>query len=158
MRPKLKKARSNTFGSRGAHSARWAFWLAVLLVSPGGAVSPGDAQNVPHGSLQQPIGQPVGGSLADRDNGNFDLSQQEVRVQALNRQRQKNIVSDTDKLLKLAGELEMEVKSADEDNLTPQQLRKIAEIEKLAHSVKDKMSYSMKGTVEFQQPAPFRTH
>src|SRR5579863_6680949 len=134
---------------RPARAARKAFSLAMVLVLPGGA------QNIPHGSVPQPLGQRAGDSLGQLDPSN--QSQEEERFRALNRQRQKNIVSDTNKLLKLAGELDMETKGAGIDSFTPEQLRKWAEIEKLAHSVKDKMSYSFRAPSVFQQTLPIQT-
>ena len=40
------------------------------------------------------------------------------------------------------------------ESLNPDQLRKVAEIEKLAHSVKDKMSMSVKGIPVFEPLPP----
>jgi hypothetical protein len=62
-----------------------------------------------------------------------------MRLRALNAERQKKLVADTDKLLKLAAELKAEMSSANSGSFTPDQLRKLGEIEKLAHSVKEKM-------------------
>lgn len=134
------------FASRG-HTIRQVLWLAAVLALPGGA------QNIPQprGPLQQPIGQKVGGSLDDM---NGDFSQQEERLRALNRERQKSLVSDTDKLLKLATELDMEVKNANADSITPSEMRKLASIEKLAHNVKDKMTYSVSAPSMIQPPQP----
>jgi hypothetical protein len=64
------------------------------------------------------------------------------RLRALNTDRQKSLVSDTDKLLKLARQLDAEIASNPTDELTPQELRKIGEIEKLARDVKAKMVQS----------------
>jgi hypothetical protein len=150
MNIEMKLMRPNASCTYEVRRARVAFWLAVLLALPVGA------QNVTHGSLPQPLGQPVGGSLAERDDGNLDLAEQQQRWRALNEKRQKNIVSDTNKLLKLAGELDMEVKGLDWNEFTPQQLHKIAEIEKLAHGVKDKMSYSIKSPTLFEPTVPFQ--
>ena len=61
----------------------------------------------------------------------------------LNVQRQKTMVSDADKLLKLATELKAEIDAGDSASLSPEQLRKISEIEKLARSVKQKMSITV---------------
>jgi len=66
-------------------------------------------------------------------------------LRALNAERHKSIVSDTNKLLKLARELEDEVSRTNPGSLTPDQLRKVAEIEKLARGVKDKMSTPVRG-------------
>jgi len=61
------------------------------------------------------------------------------RISALNQLRHKAMVDDADKLLLLAREL-----NDDSANLSPsERLHKAAEIEKLAKSVKEKMSYSV---------------
>jgi len=62
------------------------------------------------------------------------------------------MVSDTEKLLKLAQELNAEIGSDDHSALTPIQVRKAADIEKLAHSVKQKMSTSFMAGPEFRGP------
>jgi hypothetical protein len=64
---------------------------------------------------------------------------EERRQRALNVERQKQLVSDADKLLKLAKELNAEVASSRSGAWTPEQLRKIAVIEKLAREVREKM-------------------
>jgi len=64
----------------------------------------------------------------------------ERRIRALNIQRQKQIVADTDKLLKLARELNQEVAQANTGTLTLDELHKIAEIEKLARNVRQRMT------------------
>jgi hypothetical protein len=64
----------------------------------------------------------------------------ERRMNALNVARQKEMISDADKLLKLARELNDEIAAKGAASLTDDQLRRIAEIEKLAHSVKEKMA------------------
>lgn len=62
-----------------------------------------------------------------------------------NAERQKSIVSDTEKLLKLAQELKTEMETSNQKELTQGELRKLAEIEKLARNVKQKMSISFVG-------------
>jgi len=59
---------------------------------------------------------------------------------ALNADRQKEIVSDTNKLLKLARELNYDVAASGLQTLAPDDLRKLGEIERLAHSVKERMA------------------
>lgn len=117
-------------------------------------VTRGDAQNlpgsIPHAPLGQPIGQPVGGGLDNAVNGN--PIEEEKLLRALNADRQKSMVSDANKLLRLVNELNSEIAHNNPDLLTPSQLRKMAEIEKLAHSVKDKMSTSVRGTPPYRQP------
>jgi hypothetical protein len=56
-----------------------------------------------------------------------------------NVQRQAALKADTDKLLKLAVELKDSVDKSTENVLSLDVLKKAEEIEKLAHSVKDKM-------------------
>ncbi len=56
-----------------------------------------------------------------------------------NKQRQEQIRRDTEKLLKLATELKAYVDKTDEHILSLNVIKKAEEIEKLAHSVKDKM-------------------
>jgi hypothetical protein len=53
--------------------------------------------------------------------------------------RQKQLVLDTQKLLTLANELKVEVDKSNKDTMSLDVIRKADEIEKLAHSVKDKM-------------------
>ncbi len=56
-----------------------------------------------------------------------------------NLERQAALKADTDKLLKLATELKASVDKSNENMLSIDVLKKAEEIEKLAHSVKDKM-------------------
>lgn len=75
------------------------------------------------------------------------------RVRALNADRQKSMVSDADKLLKLARQLDTEIASNPTEALTPEEVRKLAEIEKLARNVKAKMAQSFGGGPQLQ-PSP----
>jgi hypothetical protein len=145
----LESASSSRTSSRWvSRPARQALCLALLLALPGGAQN-GAPQ--PRGASAQPMGQGAGDPFADAD-GQYS-PEDERRLRALNALRQKSMVEDTNKLLKLAAELNAEVSSAHPDSLTAEQLRKLAEIEKLAHSVKDKMSTSVRPTPVFGQPA-----
>ncbi len=56
-----------------------------------------------------------------------------------NDERQRRIVSDTQRLLTLATQLKAEVASSGTQTPTPEMLRQMDDIEKLAKSVKDKM-------------------
>jgi len=56
-----------------------------------------------------------------------------------NHARQDELKRDTDQLLKLATELKQSVDKSDENMLSLDVVRKAEEIEKLAHSVKEKM-------------------
>jgi hypothetical protein len=70
----------------------------------------------------------------------YDPVMMERRMRMLNAERQKQMVADTNKLFKLARELNDEVAKANESSFTLDQLRKIAEIEKLAKSVRERMA------------------
>ena len=81
------------------------------------------------------------------------------RLRALNNERQKQIVSDTDKLLKLARELNEEVAKANTGTLTLDELHKIADIEKLARNVRQRMSESVGEPQTTMPPAlPYPAH
>jgi hypothetical protein len=74
------------------------------------------------------------------------------RFRALNMDRQKSIVSDTAKLVKLAHQLDSELASNSTGETTTEELHKIAEIEKLAHDVKAKMAQSFGPGPQFREP------
>ncbi len=56
-----------------------------------------------------------------------------------NTDRQKRLVADTDKLLALATDLKAQVDKSNKDTLSVDVIKKAEEIEKLAHSVKERM-------------------
>ena len=74
------------------------------------------------------------------------------RMRALNADRHKTLVSDTEKLVKLARQLDAEIASNPTGELTPEELHDVATIEKLAHDVKTKMAQSFGGGPEFKPP------
>lgn len=117
--------------------------FALLLAMPGGAQ---------FGPVQMPS-QQVGGQqpgVSVSGMSDTDPIDEERRLRALNAERQKSLVSDTNKLLKLARDLDNEVNRTNPDSLTLAELSKVAEIEKLAHRVKEKMSTSVRGTTDIQ--------
>jgi len=59
--------------------------------------------------------------------------------QKRNEDRQRRIVSDTQRLLTLANQLKAEIAASGAESMTPEMLRQMDEIEKLAKSVKDRM-------------------
>jgi hypothetical protein len=91
---------------------------------------------------------PDSGSDAGPDSGNPEKK----RIKLLNAERQRALISDTDKLLKLARELNQEVTANDSGAMTGQQLHKLDEIGKLAKSVKEKMSYTVGGFPNINGP------
>lgn len=108
---------------------------ALLFGIPIGAQSPGvpvPQPGVDHGQSRFPSQQ----SPFDQ---NGDPEMEAKRIKALNQMRHKAMVEDAAKLLILAKEL-----NDDSANLSSaDRLRKATEIEKLAKSVKDKMSYTL---------------
>jgi hypothetical protein len=105
---------------------------------------------------------PMGGHIGQQvyTGDGFDPQssvEDEKRLRLLNADRQKSMVADTNRLLKLAQELDAEVGSANSDALNPAQLRKVAEIEKLAHNIREKMSTSVRGIPSFGPSIVFPT-
>jgi hypothetical protein len=130
--------------------------LFLLLMPLSG--NPGRAQNpvyLDSGQLQGAPGLRLGnrGSLDDYSR---DSLQDEKRLRALNMARQKSMVSDSDKLLRLATELNSEIAAGNGGALNLEQLRKVAEIEKLAHNVKEKMSTSVRGVQVYPAGSPLQ--
>jgi len=97
--------------------------------------------------IPQPLGQ-----LGNQDDDTSGPSQDEQLLRVLNAQRQKSLVADTDKLLRLANDLNAEIARTTPAALTPDQLHKLAEIEKLARNVREKMATSVRGTQPFVPP------
>jgi nitric oxide reductase activation protein len=64
---------------------------------------------------------------------------EEQQAQLRNSDRQKRLVADTDKLLVLATDLKAQVDKSTKDTLSVDVIKKADEIEKLAHSVKERM-------------------
>ncbi|WP_348268975.1 hypothetical protein P8936_07335 [Edaphobacter paludis] len=61
------------------------------------------------------------------------------QAQSQNSERQKRLIADTNKLLVLATELKQDVDKTNKDVLSVDVIKKADEIEKLAHSVKERM-------------------
>jgi hypothetical protein len=77
----------------------------------------------------------------------------EKRLKMLNAAQHQSMVADTDRLLKLVADLNSQINKSNSNELTPEQLRMVAEIEKLAHSVKDKMRMSVRSAAEISGPS-----
>jgi hypothetical protein len=135
---------------RASHAARRALWLAFLLALPGGAQNPVlQPQDLSSVMIR---GQAI--HTGDED-GPMPRMEELNRLRLLNDARQKALVSDTNKLLKLTTELHAEIGDASPGMLTMAQLRKLSEIEKLAHSVKSKMSSPVQWSPTFKAPLEF---
>lgn len=76
----------------------------------------------------------------------YDPADEQRRLQLVIVERHDSMVSDTNKLLKLAQDLNDEINRTNPESLTPAQLSKIAEIQKLAHKVKSEMADSFRDT------------
>jgi hypothetical protein len=111
-----------------------ALCLALMLAVPAGAQSHPVSPSLP----TLPSGVPAN-SRTDYDIPSSDPAEEARRLRAINDQRQKALASDASKLFKLAAELNAEIARTNADSLTKDQLRKLARIEKLARSVKDRM-------------------
>jgi hypothetical protein len=132
--------------------------LLLLLLAPLSG-NPGSAQNPAYmdpGQAQGSTGQRIGNRESPFGDPDADPFQDERRLRALNSARQKSMVSDTEKLLRLATELNAEMAGEKGATLTVAQMRKVAEIEKLARNVKDKMSTSVRGFSVYPAAGPLQ--
>ena len=132
---------TGTQGWKLSSATRYALGLALLLSLHG------DAQNSrfsdPFGSRGRQASADSQSSQSDRD-----YVEEERRLRALNAERHRSMVSDTNKLLKLAQDFDVLVKKNDTASFDSEELAKLAEIEKLAHKVKEKMSTSVRGNTD----------
>jgi hypothetical protein len=128
--------------------------LTLALLAAGTAHAQGGSP-VPHPPFAQPVN-PNASGIDDRSEP--DPADAARRIRALNEMRQKALVSDTNKLLKLASEFEAETHKANSDSLTPEQLHKLATIEKLARSIKEKMSIPVAELPSYQPGSPPAMH
>ncbi len=98
------------------------------------AARSGTSQSPPNPSLT-----PLGADDAVTEHtARIEREQEKAR----NSDRQKRLVADTEKLLALATELKANVDKSNKDTMSVDVIRKADEIEKLAHSVKEKMKGS----------------
>ncbi|GGG84932.1 hypothetical protein [Edaphobacter dinghuensis] len=108
----------------------------VLLVAVSGTYSSGQLAQ-PFPSQQPTQGRPgvdvppLGPSISP------EMQAQQARSR--NSDRQKQLVDDTNKLLVLATQLKQDVDKTNKDVLSVDVIKKADEIEKLAHSVKERM-------------------
>jgi len=66
-----------------------------------------------------------------------------LEQEKLNLDLHKAVAVETEKLLELARQLNAQIASAPADSLTPEQIRKLTLIEKLAHEIKSKTAHSL---------------
>lgn len=123
----------------------WGRAVAALVLSAAMACH-SRAQFTPNPRIQVPSRPGFG------DGSNLDPLSQAKRMKALNADRHKSMVSDTEKLVKLARQLDAEIASNPTDGLTPEEVQKLQAIEKLARNVKTKMAQSFAPGPEFKPP------
>jgi len=119
-------------------------WMIPILALIAGAQSFPSSQLPGQGSPH--VRSPYGPSAEP------DPLYEQRRMNALNTDRHKSMVSDTEKLLILARQLDAEIAANSTDGLTSQEMKKVAEIEKLARNVKEKMARSFGGGQLDQNP------
>jgi hypothetical protein len=143
FQPSVKFLSSISF--RPIAARRIVFTLALLLAVPLAAQISEDPKPPDLGRPSRHTGTDI--AVTGRDNfHNVKL------LGRLNAERQKSMVSDADKLLRLAQELNAELARGDGGAPTPQQAHKAAEIEKLARNVREKMSYAAGMSIELNSP------
>jgi hypothetical protein len=118
--------------------------LATLAQSPGQLPDPA---HLPDSTFSGTTGTGIQDTVAEAR-----------RLRQLNEARQKSMVADANKLLKLAAELNAEMAASNADTVTPAQLRKVAEIERLARNVREKMAMSVRVTAAFPEMSPSQAH
>jgi hypothetical protein len=80
---------------------------------------------------------PTRGEAGDNNDAQQQLAHEMAKK--ANEDRQKALMNDTDKLVKMAAELKEYVDKSNENVLSMDVIKKADQIEKLAHSVKEKM-------------------
>jgi hypothetical protein len=106
---------------------------AVLMVIASANVSGGQLQQIQSQHYPGQVHQP-----ADLD-PTTDPRRLEQQEEVRSTERQKRLVADTDKLLALATDLKQQVDKTNKNILSVDVIKKADEIEKLAHSVKERM-------------------
>jgi hypothetical protein len=110
----------------------------ALLAGAAGSLNGGQMPQSP----QQPGQNPGFPSLGGAKGGDIDPispRMSEAQARARSTERQKRLMADTDKLLELATDLKQQVDKTNKDILSVDVIKKADEIEKLAHSVKERM-------------------
>jgi hypothetical protein len=116
--------------------------LAVLIIVPVIAVE--GQQNRGQYPQLPPIANPM--PDANQQMEMQDQQRKQQNFEAANIERKKQIADDSAKLLKLATDLKTEVDKTNKDMLSLSVIRKAGEIEKLAHTVKEKMKLTVGGS------------
>jgi hypothetical protein len=135
--------RCNSGKCWGRRRAGWEDAMRVLRLAMIGVVLSSLASGrVSGGQLQQQTQQGRFPGQARQSNDldpNTDPHRLELQEEARSTERQKRLVADTDKLLALATDLKEQVDKTNKNILSIDVIKKADEIEKLAHSVKERM-------------------
>jgi hypothetical protein len=116
----------------------FALTLLLLLITPISSV-PSCSQNSSQSPAQFPGLGPSHGLSRDEHENQERAKMERDMAKKANQERQAQLQRDTDHLLKLANELKQYVDKSNEHTLSLDVVKKAEEIEKLAHSVKEKM-------------------
>jgi hypothetical protein len=117
--------------------------IVGLVLITLGSVKLSRGQMLPQQPVMQPSGRlpgmPGQGRSGSDDSDPMGPRREEQQAQLRNTDRQKRLVADTEKLLSLATDLKAQVDKSTKDTLSLDVIKKADEIEKLAHSVKERM-------------------
>jgi hypothetical protein len=132
--------------------------MVLLLSTPCWSQSPGPNNNNPTlGSRRTPQPREVDPTQMDGV-GVGNPIYNEKRLQMMNAAQHQSMVADTERLVKLVADLNAQINGSKANSLTPDQMKMVAEIEKLAHSVRDKMRMTVRSAsnIDVNSPvAPF---
>jgi hypothetical protein len=126
--------------------------LAAVIAIPyssgiSGALQQGmSGEPQPHDVSTWPPINPLANRTADANRimeDSMKLRENQKRFEKLNLQRQKEMTSDTEKLLALANQLKTAADKNSKDVLSMESVREAEQIEKLAHNVRQKMRASV---------------
>lgn len=112
---------------------------AVMMVCLAGRAVTQRSGNQPPPPLQPTVMPDVRGPQTPPPEDATMRSAAEKQARMRNDERQKRLVSDTEKLLQLATQLHNDVAKTDKNVLSLDVIRRAEEIERLAHGVKDRM-------------------
>jgi hypothetical protein len=111
----------------------------ILMTGASGGLSRGQIVQQPMDPSQQPRPGFPGNAHNPMDTSPLEGPRAEQQEKARSTDRQKRLVADTDKLLALATDLKQQVDKTNPNILSVDVIKKAEEIEKLAHSVKERM-------------------
>jgi len=120
-------------------TAGWGQQMPPCSIPPCSTSSTGSGRGIPPSSQPQ---QPMSPGVSESPDGPLNPQLERDQAKMRNMDRQKLLVADTERLLSLATELKTEVDKSSKDTLSLDVIKKADEIEKLAHTVKEKMKGS----------------